>query len=204
MKALLIVDIQNDFLPGGALGVKDGDKVIPVVNALMEKDFDYVVGSKDWHTPDHVSFAKTHGKKPGEKVVLPSGEEQILWPVHCVQGTHGAAFHENFHWQDLDAVFLKGIDHEIDSYSAIFDNGKKRSTGLDAFLKKRHVDKLYIAGIATDYCVKYSTMDALSLGLQVYVVVDGCRGVDVSPGDVEKALVEMRTAGAKIVTSQEV
>lgn len=203
MKALLIVDIQNDFLPGGALGVKGGDKVIPLINDLAEHDFDLVIASKDWHPKNHGSFAKSHGKRPGEHVVL-KGLDQILWPDHCVQGTHGAEFSSSLHQAKIDRVFFKGTQWDLDSYSAFFDNGHLNATGLGDYLKKKGVTDLYIAGLTTDYCVKFSTLDAIDLGFKTYVVLDACKPVNLDPGDEARAIEEMKAKGAVITSYKEV
>lgn len=203
MKGLLIVDIQDDFLPGGALGVKDGDLVIPVINQLVKMPFDYIVASMDWHPKGHGSFASTHAKKPGEIISL-EGLKQILWPDHCIQGTKGAEISSLLDVSKVDSYVPKGTEANIDSYSAFFDNGHKKATGLDALLKQHGVKEVYIAGLATDYCVKYSTLDALSLGYKVFVVSDACRAVNLSPFDEKEALQEMRNAGAVVLTSHEV
>ncbi|MCB1110788.1 MAG: bifunctional nicotinamidase/pyrazinamidase [Chlamydiia bacterium] len=192
--ALLVVDLQYDFMPGGALAVKGGDEVVPLINALMG-NFDYTIASQDWHPERHVSFATTHGKIAGESIEI-DGVKQELWPIHCVQNTHGASLVEELKKDPIDHYFRKGIDRETDSYSAFFDNGKKRETGLDAFLKEHEVTKLYIAGLTTDFCVKYSALDALELGYEVIVIADACRAVF----DKKDALKEMQQAGAEIVT----
>jgi nicotinamidase/pyrazinamidase len=200
MKALLLVDIQNDFLPGGALGVPGGDKVIPLANALQEQ-FELVVASQDWHPPDHGSFAANHpGRRPGEVIEL-NGLPQILWPVHCVQNTPGAALAPGLETRRIERVFHKGTDASIDSYSALFDNGHRKATGLGGFLKARGVTDLFIAGLATDYCVKYTALDAVALGLQTHVIEDACRGVNLKPGDVARALAEAEAAGVQITRS---
>lgn len=203
MKALLLVDLENDFFPGGALGVKGGDEILPVVNHLLTLPFDCIVGSKDYHPAGHVSFAATHHKKPGERVQV-KGREQILWPVHCVQGTPGVEFHPGWDSTKIEKVFFKGTDEGIDSYSAFFDNNREKSTGLDEYLKKKKVDTLYIAGLTTEYCVKYSSLDAMGLGFKVYVVVDGCKGVNLKKDDAENALREIESKGAVLVHGKEV
>lgn len=190
MDALLIVDVQNDFLPGGALAVTGGDEVIPVINQLLKKPFDLVVASKDWHPKDHSSFAATHHKKVGEVIDL-NGMEQILWPIHCVQDSQGAEFPSSLHSQSFEKIFYKGVDKEIDSYSTFYDNGHKRSTGLQDYLQEKGVTRLYIAGLATDYCVKYTVLDAAKLGYEIFVIEDACRGVNLHPQDSQKALQEM-------------
>ena len=203
MRALLIVDVQNDFLPGGALAVPDGDAVIPVLNALQPR-FPLVVATQDWHPPDHVSFARNHtGKQPGDMIVH-QGLEQILWPVHCVRDTEGAAFGARLDTTRIDKVIHKGEDSDIDSYSAFFDNGGVAETGLREYLQQRDVDEVCVAGLATDYCVKFSVLDALRLGFRVSVARDASRGVNLNDGDVERALEEMRRAGAAIVASDQI
>jgi nicotinamidase/pyrazinamidase len=202
MKALILVDLQNDFLPGGALAVPAGDQVIPLANRL-QACFDHVVATRDWHPPQHLSFAANHaGRQPGEVVELDE-QPQILWPVHCVQHTHGAELAAALDTSRIDHVCFKGTDPAIDSYSGFFDNGHRRSTGLDAYLAERGVDEVYILGLATDYCVKYTALDARRLGLKTWLVVDACRGVDLKPGDVQSAIAEMRDAGVEITDSIE-
>ncbi len=197
--ALIIVDIQNDFLPGGALAVNKGDTVIPIVNALLDKPFTVKVASKDWHPFDHYSFAKTHLKNPGEQVL-----DQILWPVHCVQGTSGAEFGQGWNVEKLDKVFYKGTDKLVDSYSTFFDNKHLRSTGLHDYLKEKDIQEVYIAGLATDYCVKYTALDALHLDYKTFVVVDGCRAVNLNPLDEKQALEEIQKAGAHLILSKNI
>jgi nicotinamidase/pyrazinamidase len=202
MNALIIVDLQNDFLPGGALAVPGGNEVIPLANELQRR-FDVVLATQDWHPPDHGSFAANHpGKKPGDRIML-DGIEQILWPVHCVQNTHGAEFAPSFDTTRIDHVFHKGIDPRIDTYSTFFDNAHRRSTGLADYLRDRAIKGIYLLGLALDYCVKYSALDARQLGLNTHVVLDGCRGIDVQPGDLNCAVDEMKQAGATILQSGE-
>lgn len=200
--ALIIVDLQNDFMPFGALPTKDGDEVIEVANRLIPK-FDVVVASQDWHPADHGSFASHYaGKSAGDHVKL-AGVDQILWPDHCVQGTKGAQFVEGLLTSDIDKIFQKGVDPNIDSYSTFFDNAHKRDTGLHQYLKEHFVKDVYVLGLATDYCVKFSVLDALHLGYNTYVIVDGCRAVNLFPDDSEKAFAEMDWAGARLTTSDE-
>ncbi len=202
MDALILVDLQNDFLPGGALPVPRGDEVISMANE-MQKRFDLVLATKDWHPPHHCSFASNHtGKKPGDRIIL-DGIEQILWPVHCVQNTHGAEFAASFDTSRITHVFHKGINPRIDSYSTFFDNAHRRHTGLAHYLEKRGIKDIYLMGLALDYCVKYSTLDARQLGLNTYVIVDGCRGIELQPGDVDRALDEMKRVGAVLLQSPE-
>ena len=202
MNCLLIVDIQNDFLPGGALAVPEGDAVIPVINRLQDR-FDLVLATQDWHPPDHGSFAASH---PGHKVadvIELDGVPQILWPVHCIQNSPGAQFSTALDTTRLARVFRKGIDRKIDSYSTFFDNAKRRSTGLADYLREQNVQEIFICGLATDYCVRFSALDALELSFPVTVIEDACRGVNLQPDDSVNALRELRKAGAKIQSSSE-
>lgn len=203
MKALILVDLQNDFLPGGALAVAEGDQVIAVANRL-QREFDLVVATKDWHPPDHGSFAANHpGRKPGEVIEL-DGLEQILWPVHCVQGSPGSELAADLDTAWITDIFFKGVDPKVDSYSTFFDNAARRSTGLADYLRSADVDEVFILGLATDYCVKFSALDAVELGFRTWVVEDGCRGVDLEPGDSRRAFDEMRAAGVGVIHSREV
>ena len=202
--ALLLVDIQNDFLPGGALAIPNGDHILPAVKTLLDIPFDLIVASQDWHPKNHSSFAANHpGKSIGDHVIV-QGLDQNLWPIHCVQGTSGAEFSKGFDTKKIDRVFQKGKDTNIDSYSAFFDNGHFKETGLGDFLKDKGIENIYIAGLATDYCVKFSTLDALKLGFNCYVVVDACRGVNLQPHDGEKALEDMQKKGASAITTKEI
>lgn len=201
--ALILVDIQNDFLPGGALAVPAGDAVIDVANRLIPR-FDLVVATQDWHPADHHSFAEYHvGKSPGEVVDL-NGTSQTLWPMHCVQGTSGSDLAADLNSAEIDHIVLKGTDPAVDSYSGFFDNDRGHATGLETFLKEKGVTRVFIMGLATDYCVKFTVLDALSVGFETMVVTDGCRGVNLQPNDVDCARQEMHEAGALLVTSQEV
>lgn len=200
MNALVIVDLQNDFLPGGALSVKEGDKIIPVVNKLLNMNFDHIIASKDWHPKDHCSFASVHGREVGD-VIEWRGIEQILWPTHCVQGSKGAELASGWDTSKVHHFFYKGTDKNIDSYSAFFDNGHRLSTGMEEYLKQEGVNNLYFAGLATDYCVKYSALDALTRGFNVYIIQDACRAVNRNLDDEAKALAEMKAAGAHLITS---
>jgi nicotinamidase/pyrazinamidase len=202
MNALLVVDIQNDFLPGGALAVPDGDKVIPIANRLVEC-FDLILATQDWHPANHGSFAANHpNRHPGEIIDL-NGIMQVLWPVHCVQGSPGAEFSAQLRTDRFAHVFRKGTDPGIDSYSSFFDNARKRSTGLSGYLQERNVNELFICGLATDYCVKYSALDSISSGIRTSVIEDACRGVNLKPDDSTTAIAEMREAGAFIINSAE-
>lgn len=200
MTTLLIVDMQNDFMPGGALGVPGADEIIPILNKIIPK-FSLVVATQDWHPADHTSFAKNHpGKKEGEKVDV-DGISQILWPVHCVRNSKGAELVSRLNKEAIASIFYKGTDKRIDSYSAFFDNAHRRATGLYDYLESREIEEIYIAGVATDYCVLYSVLDALELGLKVHVISDACRGIDLYPGDVEAAFTKMVERGAHITPS---
>lgn len=203
MRALICVDIQNDFCPGGSLEVKEGDQVIPVANKLMAH-FDLVVATQDWHPANHKSFAAMHPwRYPGDVIDL-NGLQQILWPIHCVQGSFGAEFAPGLNTDAFEAVFVKGTDTEIDSYSGFFDNGHRKATGLGDYLKEKGVDEVYILGLALDVCVKFTVLDALGLGFKTYLVEDGCRGVNLNEGDSDKALSEMREKGAIIAQSDQI
>jgi len=202
MRALILVDLQNDFLPGGALAVPHGDEVIPIANKMQGR-FELVVATQDWHPPNHGSFAANHpSKKPGDRIIL-DGIEQILWPVHCVQNTHGAEFAPSFDTSCIAHVFHKGTERNIDSYSTFFDNAHRRHTGLAHYLEKRGIKDIYLMGLALDYCVKYSTLDARQLGLNTHVIVDGCRGIELESGDINRALDEMKRAGAVLLKSSD-
>ena len=203
MRALILIDLQNDFVPGGALAVADGDQVIPVANQV-QPFFDLIIATQDWHPADHGSFAINHpGKKPGDVIDL-NGLPQILWPVHCVQNTPGAAFVSGLETSDIQKIFQKGTDPGIDSYSAFFDNAHRRATGLGDYLKNKEVENVYIMGLATDYCVKFSVLDAQQLGFRVFVIEDGCRAVNLQPGDDARAFAEMREKGAVLLQSREI
>jgi nicotinamidase/pyrazinamidase len=200
MKALILVDIQNDFLPGGALAVPRGDEVIPIANRVQPA-FDLVVATQDWHPARHGSFASTRpGRKPGEVDEL-AGLPQVLWPEHCVQGSRGAEFARALEMNRVEAIFRKGTDPSIDSYSGFFDNGHRKATGLGDYLKGRAATDVYVAGLATDYCVKFTALDARKLGFRTFLVQDASRGVELRAGDVARAVDEMRQAGVEVVQS---
>lgn len=195
--ALILVDIQNDFLPGGALAVPDGDAVIPIANRLME-DFEIIVATQDWHPADHGSFATNHpGHQLFETIDL-HGLPQTLWPVHCVQGTPGAEFADSLNTGKITKVFRKGTDPQIDSYSGLHDNGHRKTTGLGDWLREQGVRDITVCGLATDYCVKFTALDALAEGFGVTLHIPASRGVNLTPGDVERAITEMAQAGIKI------
>ncbi|GAA0190761.1 bifunctional nicotinamidase/pyrazinamidase [Fulvivirga kasyanovii] len=201
MDALMIVDIQNDFTPGGSLAVPQGDEIIPVVNEL-QKSFELVIATQDWHPREHKSFASNHpGKKPFETTTL-QGLEQILWPDHCVQGTTGAEFHAGLHLNKVEAIFRKGMDTEIDSYSGFYDNGHKKSTGLAGYLRERKVKNVYICGLAADFCVFYTAKDALKEGFGTYMIEDATRAID--PAGFLKAKEEIKALGGKVIMSSDI
>jgi len=198
MKALLIIDIQNDFLPGGSLAVEGGNEIIPVINSI-QPFFDLVVATQDWHPPLHKSFASQHpGKELFETTTL-NGLPQVLWPDHCVRGTKGAEFSPQLNTDLIEAVFRKGTDTEIDSYSGFYDNGHLKSTGLGAYLKGRGIKSVYVAGLAGDFCVHYSAMDALTEGFDTCLIDDATRSI--SPYGYLNAKVAMNAAGGKTVIS---
>ena len=201
MDALLVIDPQNDFLPGGPLAVPEGDQVLPVIERLLPY-FQLRVATQDWHPAEHGSFAANHqGTNPGELIEL-DGLTQVLWPTHCVAESDGADFAPPLSATDFHAVFRKGIDPNVDSYSGFYDNGRRHDTGLCAWLKERDVDQLFILGLATDYCVKWSALDARTEGFAVTLVEDGCRGVELQQGDIERALDELRGAGVTFCQSE--
>jgi nicotinamidase/pyrazinamidase len=200
MRALILVDLQYDFFPGGALAVPRGDETLAVAQRLLPH-FETVVATQDWHPPEHKSFATSHpGTSPGQVIDL-GGLPQVLWPVHCVQGTRGAELHDSLDRSRITAVFPKGTNPEIDSYSGFFDNGRRQATGLGEWLAARGVSQLYVLGVATDYCVKATVIDGIELGHEVWVIEDGCRAVDLQPDDGEHALREMRGYGATVIHS---
>lgn len=202
-KALVIVDIQNDFLPGGSLAVPDGDAIIPLVNQL-QTNFEIVVMSQDFHPDEHGSFADNHDEYEMYQVVDLNGLSQVLWPVHCVEGTYGAEFSPDLKTDRVTKVFPKGRDAGIDSYSGFFDNGRRASTGMGEYLEEMGIEEVYVCGLATDFCVKYTVLDALSLGFKTYLIEDASRGVNIQPGDVEQAVQDMRAAGAIAVQTEDV
>lgn len=203
MRALILVDIQNDFMPGGALPTRGGDEIIGVVNRL-QKLFPLVVATQDWHPQNHGSFASNHpGRKPGEVIDL-NGLPQVLWPDHCVQESSGAELHADLDQEPIAEVIRKGTDPAIDSYSGFFDNAHRKATGLEDVLRSKGVTEVHVVGLATDYCVKYTALDSLSLGFRTVVISDACRGVDLHEGDIEAALLEMRNAGAEVIDSERV
>jgi nicotinamidase/pyrazinamidase len=197
--ALIVVDVQNDFCPGGALGVPKGDEIVPLVNRLIEA-FDHVVLTQDWHPMGHSSFASSHKEQAlFATFSMPYGD-QTLWPDHCVQGTPGAEFHPGLVWTKAELIIRKGFRSAIDSYSAFYENDRTTPTGLGGYLKERGLQKLVIVGLATDYCVAYSALDATRLGFEVAVVLDACRAIDLD-GSLAWAHDEMRKAGVTLAES---
>lgn len=179
MKALIVVDVQNDFLPGGALAVPGGNEIIPIINRLQPA-FDLVVATQDWHPADHKSFASAHpAKKPFDVIDL-NGLSQVLWPDHCVQETAGANFASALEGKRIEAIFKKGMDREIDSYSGFFDNGKRKATGMAGYLKDRGVQSVTICGLAGDFCVYYTAQDALDLGFEASIIAEATRAIDAN------------------------
>jgi nicotinamidase/pyrazinamidase len=202
-EALILVDLQYDFLPTGFLPVPDGDAVIPLATQLIP-EFQTVVATQDWHPANHGSFAANHPwRKPGQVIDL-HGLDQVLWPIHCVQNSFGAELVDELDQAAITRVFQKGTDPKVDSYSGFFDNGHRNSTGLSEWLKEKSIDTLYVMGLAADYCVKFTVLDGLSEGFKVYWIEDACRGVDLKPGDVEAAYSAGREAGARITNTAEV
>ena len=201
-KALIIIDVQNDFCPGGALPVPDGDKIIPVINKLSGR-FKKVIATQDWHPKDHMSFAMNHPGKKEFEVFDYKGMKQVLWPAHCVSGTPGAKFHPDLNTENMAFILRKGNNPEIDSYSAFRENDKETLTGLEGLLRVLGIKETYLCGLALDYCVFYSAMDAKQLGFETYVVIDATKGIDSPKANIDKSLAIMKEAGIKIVESKD-
>ncbi|HYW35882.1 MAG TPA: bifunctional nicotinamidase/pyrazinamidase [Balneolaceae bacterium] len=201
MQALLIIDVQNDFCPGGSLEVPDGDQIVPVINKLSSQ-FDAVIQTRDWHPEGHSSFASSHDdKEPFETTEMPYGR-QVLWPDHCVQNSQGAEFHPDLNTRNTQLIIRKGFRENIDSYSAFFANDHETSTGLSGYLRERNINKIFVAGLATDFCVKWSVMDGLDEGFEVTVIEDAVKGIDIE-GSVAEAWNEMEAAGADRISSKD-
>lgn len=202
MKALLLVDIQNDFLPGGSLEVKDGDKIIPAINSLQHSGmFDLIIATQDWHPADHLSFASNHpGSKPFDKIFL-DGLEQILWPDHCIQDSYGADLSNILEVKKIEALFRKGMEKNIDTYSGFFDNGHKKNTGLAGYLRGRNIDEVFITGLAGDICVYFTMKDALELGFKATLIKDCTFPIDARR--FEETMLDLNKHGAKVVSSSE-
>jgi len=200
--ALLVIDVQNCFIPGGSLAVKGGDEIVPLINQIA-KAFQNVVITQDWHTADHISFASSHpGKKPFEMMKLGYGD-QVLWPDHCVQGTEGAAVHKDLTIPQAQLVIRKGFHKDVDSYSAFLEADRKTETGLAGYLKGRGIKRVFLVGLATDYCVAWSAMDARRFGFEAAVIEDACRGIDLN-GSLAKAWADMKKAGVQRVQSGDI
>ena len=196
-EALIVIDVQNDFCPGGGLAVAEGDQIIPRINALMQDHFPVIIFTQDWHPADHLSFAASHpGAEPFSVIELPYGP-QVLWPTHCVQGTPGAAFHPALRTDPAQLTIRKGFRPEIDSYSAFFENDHTTATGLEGYLRTRGVTHITLAGLATDYCVAFSAIDAARLGFAVTVSEGACRGINLN-GSLAKARDTMRAQGVRL------
>ncbi|WP_375255365.1 bifunctional nicotinamidase/pyrazinamidase [Yoonia sp.] len=193
--ALLVIDVQNDFCPGGALAVNEGDIIVPQINALMA-DFEAVILTQDWHPAGHSSFATSHGAEPMQMIEMPYGP-QVLWPDHCIQGSEGAAFHAELKTDRADLIVRKGYNPAIDSYSAFFENDKTTPTGLEGYLRTREITQLTLVGLATDFCVAYSAVDAAKLGFQVTVKMDQCRAIDFN-GSLDAAKKTLTEAGVAV------
>lgn len=195
-KALIVVDVQNDFCPGGALGVAGGDEIVPMINGLIDR-FEHVVLTQDWHPAGHSSFASSHpGKNPFEMIAMPYGA-QTLWPDHCVQGSAGADFHPALEWTRAELLIRKGFRVQIDSYSAFFENDRRTPTGLSGYLRDRGIKKVTLCGLATDFCVAFSALDAVAQGFSTTVVLDACRGIDLN-GSLHAMVTRMRDAGVEL------
>jgi len=201
MKALIIVDLQIDFLPGGSLPVPAGDQIIPLINQLEEK-FPLVVATQDWHPMNHLSFASNHAEKKPFEVVKLGDLDQVLWPNHCIQGEKGAMFAPGFDDRRVEAIFRKGTDPEIDSYSGFFDNGRKKSTGLGDYLKGRGVKQVYVCGLAAEFCVLYTALDAIELGFETYYLEDATRAL--SQEGFKEAKEQLLLRGGNLLTSNRI
>ncbi len=202
MKVLILVDLQNDFVAPGALPVPQGNEVVEVANRIAHH-FDVVIATQDWHPADHQSFASQHpGLSIGSTFEL-NGLPQVAWPDHCIQGTHGADFLPSLDLRPIHRVFRKGMNRQIDSYSGFYDNGHLQSTGLGEYLQDIGATAVYVMGLATDYCVRFTALDSVGLGFPTFLILDGCRGVNLHPGDVDRAVEEMRKVGVVIRQSQD-
>lgn len=199
--ALLVIDVQNDFTPGGQLAVPEGDRIVPLINRLAEQ-FKQVVIAQDWHPAGHASFASSHpGRQPYDVIQLPYGE-QTLWPDHCIQGTHGAEFHSGLNLPHAQLIIRKGCNPDIDSYSAFLEADRATTTGLAGYLKERGVDTVYMVGLALDFCVMFSALDARAAGFNTFVVLDACRAIDMN-GSLASAIERMQVAGVGLIQSTE-
>jgi nicotinamidase/pyrazinamidase len=198
--ALLIVDVQNDFCPGGALEVEHGDEIIPVINT-MSNHFPLVVATKDWHPRGHVSFASSYPGKEAGEVIEAGGLQQVLWPEHCIAESNGAAFHPELDTRPVDMIQHKGLKKDLDSYSAFFENDKSTPTGLEGYLKGLNISTLVVSGLATDVCVYFTALDGVRTGFMVYLLEDAVRGVDIPAGNLQSALDDMKDKGVVFISS---
>ncbi len=202
MKTLLIIDAQYDFLPGGNLAIPNANEIIPEINKII-KSYDIIIATRDFHPSNHKSFASQHkGCNPGDVIIL-NDIEQVLWPDHCIQNTYGSEITNELKADLINKIIYKGTNSEISSYSGFFDNNNTISTGLHEYLQSKCIKNLDIVGLATNYCVKHTVLDALNLGYKVNLLTSACRGIDIIPGDVEKAVIEMKNAGATIIVNSD-
>lgn len=200
MKTLVIIDVQNDFMPGGALAVPEGDQIVPLINDLQHK-FDLVIATQDWHPRKHASFASSHKNSKEFEVIKIDGLDQVLWPEHCIQNTPGADFHQDLKTSNLEAIFRKGTNPKIDSYSGFYDNAHLKSTGLSGYLKEKKSKDLYFVGLAAEYCVYFSIIDALGESFNCTLIEDATRALNTV--DFEKARIDILRKGGKIISSEE-
>ena len=200
MKALLLIDVQNDFMPGGALAVPKGDEIVQLVNRLQEK-FELVIATQDWHPSGHASFASSHEGRNELEVIKLDGLDQVMWPEHCIQNTKGAEFHPDLHTSKIEAIFRKGTNKSIDSYSGFYDNAHLKSTGLSGYLREKNVEEIYFTGLAAEYCVYFSLMDALAKGFKSVLIEDATRALNEDT--FEKARIELLRKGGRIIKSSE-
>ena len=201
MKVLVVVDVQNDFMPGGSLSVPKGDQIVPIINAIQDS-FDLIIATQDWHSQNHISFAINHEGKKEFDIIDLHGFSQTLWPAHCVQGTEGARFHPNLKTHKIETIFRKGADKNIDSYSGFFDNGKLKSTGLSGYLREKGATEVYFCGLAADICVYFSTKDCLSEGFESFLIDDACKPLNEDTYKNQKQ--ELKELGAHIVRSADI
>lgn len=200
MKTLILIDVQNDFMPGGSLAVREGDDIVPIINGIQNQ-FDWVVASQDWHPPEHLSFARNHLKHKAFDEIELNGLPQILWPAHCVQGTKGAEFHPDLNIKKIAAIFRKGMNPDIDSYSAFYDNGHLKSTGLTGYLQDIKAETLYFVGLAADFCVYFSIKDALKAGFDCVLIEDATRAIDTE--NYKTLRQQLLADGVKIINSHQ-
>ncbi len=198
--AIIVVDLQNDFCPGGALAVNEGDRIVPIINKLVPK-FDLSIATQDWHPASQISFASNHENKQPFDTISINGVDQILWPDHCVQGTKGADFHPDLDTDPFNLILRKGTSTSVDSYSAFMENDKKTKTGLEGYLSSLYITELFLCGLATDFCVFFSAMDAARVGFNVTLIIDACRGIDQPEHNIENAIKTMRNAEIRIIES---